>query len=208
MPKTPIDYSKTHFYKLVCNDTNIKDMYIGHTTEFTKRRYQHKIRCCDPNNSKHNLKVYKFIRDNGHWDNWNMILIDTLKCEGRLDALKKEREIFEELKPSLNIFRPMRTDDERKNYQKEHYQKNIERISERHRQYRNDHAEQYKQDRKDNPEKYKALDRQNYLKRPPEYFEKQSRKIDCSCGGRYSVSSKSDHFKTKKHQQYLQSQLN
>jgi hypothetical protein len=35
MPKKPIDYSKTHFYKIVCNDTNIKPCYVGHTTEET-----------------------------------------------------------------------------------------------------------------------------------------------------------------------------
>ena len=44
------------------------------------------------------MKVYKCIRDNGHWENWNMILIDTVNCEGKLDAVKKEREFYEELK--------------------------------------------------------------------------------------------------------------
>ena len=204
MPKVPVDYSKTYFYKIVCNDTDIKDMYIGHTTQFTKRRYQHKIRCCNPNNPKYNYKVYKCIRDNGHWENWNMILIDTVNCEGKLDAVKKEREFYEELKPSLNIVKPMRTEDERISYHKEHYQKNIETISERHRQYRNEHAEEYKQDRKNNPEKYRNIDRQNYLKRREKVLEENKQTFECCCGSIITMGYKTEHEKTKKHQQYLQ----
>ena len=82
--------------------------------------------------------------------------------------LKKEREFYEELKPSLNIFKPMRTKEEIIEYQKEHYQKNIEVISIRHKTYRDEHAEQFRQDRKDNPEKYRERDRQKL-------FEKTSR---------------------------------
>jgi len=35
MPKTEIDYSSTIIYKLVCNDLNITDNYVGHTTNFS-----------------------------------------------------------------------------------------------------------------------------------------------------------------------------
>ena len=71
----------------------------------------------------------------------------------------------------------MRTEDERISYHKEHYQKNIETISERHRQYRNEHAEEYKQDRKNNPEKYRNIDRQNYLKRREKSFRRKQTNI-------------------------------
>ena len=204
MPKVPMDYSKTHFYKIVCKNPNIQDLYIGHTTEFTKRKNQHKTRCCNPENPKHHFTVYRFIRDNGHWENWEMVLIHTLHCENKLDALRIEREIFDELKPTLNILKPMTTNEEKKSYQQEWYVKNIDTVSEKHKRYRDEHAEQFKQDRKDNPEKYRERDRQNYLNRPPEFFENQKRKVECSCGGRYSISNKSFHFKTRKHQDYLE----
>ena len=42
MPRVPIDYSQTHFYKIVCRNTDIKDCYVGHTTDFTKRKNRHK----------------------------------------------------------------------------------------------------------------------------------------------------------------------
>jgi hypothetical protein len=42
MPKENIDYSKTIIYKIVCKDVNIKDCYVGSTTNFTNRKGQHK----------------------------------------------------------------------------------------------------------------------------------------------------------------------
>ena len=144
MPKVAMDFSETHFYKIVCNDLTITDFYLGHTTNFVKRKSQHKTRCCNPNNPKHQFKVYKFIRDNGHWKNWSMILVDTLDCESKLGALKKERELYEELKPTLNILKPMTTYEEKRAYQQEHYQKSIERITEQHKTHRDAHAEQYR----------------------------------------------------------------
>ena len=95
MPKKVMDYSNTHFYKIVCKDVNIKDCYVGHTTNFTKRKHQHKTRCCNENNPKHHYQVYECIRENGHWENWDMVLIDKLDCESRLVALQKESEIID-----------------------------------------------------------------------------------------------------------------
>jgi hypothetical protein len=71
MPKDIIDYSNTIIYKIFCNDVNVTDSYIGHTTNFIKRKYQHKILCC----SSKKLKIYDTIRKNGGWDNWNMVEI-------------------------------------------------------------------------------------------------------------------------------------
>ena len=48
------------------------------------------------------MRVYKYIRDNGGWDNWDMILIEQCKCENRLDSLRKEREYIELFEATLN----------------------------------------------------------------------------------------------------------
>jgi hypothetical protein len=34
MPKQPMDYSKTIVYKICCKDVDVKDVYVGHTTDF------------------------------------------------------------------------------------------------------------------------------------------------------------------------------
>ena len=102
MPKKPIDYSNTHFYKIVCKDTNIKDCYVGHTTDFTNRRYKHKYSCENPNDKRHNLYIYDFIRKNGCWENWTMIEIEKRNCENSLEARRIEREYIEQLNASQN----------------------------------------------------------------------------------------------------------
>ena len=42
MPKREIDYSKTIIYRIICKDVNIKDIYIGYTTNFSQKKYAHK----------------------------------------------------------------------------------------------------------------------------------------------------------------------
>ena len=42
MPSRELDYSNTHFYKLVCRDITITDLYVGHTTNFKSRKFTHK----------------------------------------------------------------------------------------------------------------------------------------------------------------------
>jgi len=43
MPKKEIDYSNTIIYKIVCRDLNIKECYVGHTTNFTKQKTNIKV---------------------------------------------------------------------------------------------------------------------------------------------------------------------
>ena len=58
-----IDYATTpvSFYKLVCNNPEIKSTYVGHTTNFTERKSHHKA-CCIYDNNKllKNIKLYKY----------------------------------------------------------------------------------------------------------------------------------------------------
>ena len=82
-----INYDNTCFYKICCKDTNIKEIYIGQTTDFTRRKYSHGHACYNDKRPDYNMRVYKFIRDNGGWDNWDMILIENCKCENRLYVL-------------------------------------------------------------------------------------------------------------------------
>jgi len=59
MPKIPIDYSKTIIYKIVCNDLNVKDCYVGHTINMTKRKWAHKSRC---HNDKDKNTILKYTK--------------------------------------------------------------------------------------------------------------------------------------------------
>jgi len=99
-------------YKICCNDLNIKDIYIGHTTNFTKRKSGHKNRCNNEKDKFYNFKVYKFIRDNGGWNNWEMIEIEKFSCVDENEAKARERYWIETLNCSLNSYIPLRTSKE------------------------------------------------------------------------------------------------
>ena len=137
-------------YKLYCKDENIKDFYIGSSTNFKRRKYAHKSICNNPNNRRHNLKVYKFIRANGGYENFDYEII--LKTDE--DEIKKiEQKYIDELKPTLNCINACGLDrkeyqkqyneinkikisKQRKEYDKQRYQKNKEKIKENQKQYR------------------------------------------------------------------------
>lgn len=132
MPKTPIDYSKSIIYKICCKDPEIKDIYIGSTTNFTKRKNQHKREVKSENRHQSKYKIYQFIKNNGYWENWDMVMIEEYKdCESKLQLEKREREYYDLLKPTLNSQLPIKTIEDEKKYQSEFYKKHIERIKER-----------------------------------------------------------------------------
>jgi hypothetical protein len=112
MPRLPINYANTVIYKIVCNDLNITECYVGHTTDIVCRKQSHKKRCITETDKKHNLKVYKIIRDNGGWDDYSIIEIEKFPCQDVQEAKKKEREWFEKLNCSLNTYLPQRNPKE------------------------------------------------------------------------------------------------
>ena len=103
MPKDDINYSNTIIYKIICNDKTINDVYVGHTTNFTKRKYLHKSACANLDNK---LKIYDIIRQNGDWDNWDMVEIAIYNCKDKTEARIKEQQHYEELKSTLNSCPP------------------------------------------------------------------------------------------------------
>ena len=126
---TKRDYSKSIIYKLCCKNPNITDIYIGSTTNFKKRKYDHKSSCNNEKNKNYNSKVYKFIRDNGGFENWEMIMLQEYNCENKKQLESQERYWIEKLKSILNCKIPTRTKqeydidnkDKIKEYQKEYY---------------------------------------------------------------------------------------
>ncbi|MFY7731181.1 MAG: GIY-YIG nuclease family protein [Flavobacterium sp.] len=103
MPKKVVDYSKTIIYKICCKDPTITDLYVGHTTNFIQRKYGHKIAC---NNNKQTERIYTTIRNNGGWDNWDMVEIATYCCKDSTEARIKEQYHYDELNASLNMHQP------------------------------------------------------------------------------------------------------
>ena len=154
MPRKAINYSNSCVYKICCNDINITDCYVGSTTNLNKRKRQHKSRCNTENRKDYNFNVYKFIRDNGGWRNWTVVLVESYpECKSREELLRFERYHMEKLEATLNSQVPGRTkkqwgednSDKMKEYYKEYYQDNVEKIKECRKEYRQDNAEKIKE---------------------------------------------------------------
>jgi len=177
-------------YKLKCNDPNIIDFYIGSSVDMKKRIGGHKSSCKNPNSKEYNKKVYKFIRNNGGWDNWLFETLLEVQVESKKELRKKyERKFQLDLLPKLNVRVEGRTikqyyidnKEERTKYFKEHYEDNKEERIKKSKEYNEKHKE--------------------------EILKKANQKIKCECGGKYTHQNKSIHNKSKKHKYYIEELL-
>lgn len=197
MPRTPIDYSKGIIYKLACKDPDIEDIYVGSTTNQVKRKTQHKSGCNTETNTHHNRNVYVFIRDNGGWDNWDMIEIEKISCNDGYELRSRERYWFDTLKATLNTDTPNGT-------QKEYYEKNKEKMRKQHKEYYDEHKEEVSLYNKE----YASKNKEKLALYKKEYASKNKDKITCECGSTMLYTGRNKHKKTKKHQNFLISQEN
>jgi hypothetical protein len=189
MPRKEIDYQNTIIYKIVCNDLNVKDVYVGHTTDFTKRKARHKYDCINHNSKKRNLKVYETIRDNGGWENWSMIEIEKYNCNDCNEACSRERYWYELLNANMNTYCPTLNVEKRmeiqKNLCKEYYEQNKENIK--------DHKKEYYESNKE------AILAHNKRYRDA-HKEHINRKCICDiCGREHLCRNKSKHIKSQFH---------
>ena len=69
MAPNAIKYINSQIYQIYSVDPKITDCYIGHTTSIVKRRAHHKK---ETNKGIKQDVLYRFIRENGGWGNFQM----------------------------------------------------------------------------------------------------------------------------------------
>ena len=201
MPRKPIDYSKAIIYKIVCKDPSVKDTYVGSTTRFVNRKAQHKAHCQNEMSPAHNLKVYKCIRENENWINWNMVMIEYYPCSSQLELIKRERYFFELLNANLNMVYPSRSKQEyMAKYEHPHKEKRKEYMAE----YNNTHKDQlqeYRDAHKEHKKKTSAVyNRQYMIENKQRISENRKKKYMCDCCGRIStIAHRLRHNKSPRH---------
>ena len=166
MPRNPIDYSKIVFYKLVCRDITITELYVGSTTDFRARKNHHKGSCQNEKNKSYSLKVYRFIREHGNFENWDMIIIHRQSCIDAHEAHTIERHYVETLGATLNCNIPSRT-------KTQYYHENIDTIKENHSEYRGLHKDITFEYNK----KYYAANKEEILADQAEYYQLHRERI-------------------------------
>jgi hypothetical protein len=166
MPKKPTDYSKTIIYKIQHID-NPELLYVGSTTDFTKRKYQHKSDCNNPNRNKYNMKLYQMIRENGNWDMFNMVIVKEYPCENRRQAECEEDRCIREMKATLNSIRAFITPEEQIEIRRQWRLENKDKIKE----YNLEHKEQRKQYYIENKDKIVEQNKQYYTENKDKKLE-------------------------------------
>lgn len=193
MPKTAVDYSKTVIYKIVCNDLAITDIYIGSTTDFTRRKNKHKT-VCNGKYKQSEFKVYKTIRDTGGWDNWTMVQIEEYPCVNGNDARARERHWYEQLSATLNMQKPALTEEEIEKYHTISHQRQLEL-----------HPDYNKKRNQRRLELHPDINKIKYQRRLELHPDYNRTKYLCECGSHIRKDNKSKHNKSLKHQNYIKS---
>ena len=113
MPRTSIDYTNTIIYKIQHTEKE-ELIYVGHTTDFTKRKSAHKLATRSEKDKAYNRNLYKMISDNGGWECFNMIEIKKFSCTNKREAEAEEDKVMRELKATMNMVRAFRTAGDKK----------------------------------------------------------------------------------------------
>jgi len=178
--------------------------YIGSTFNRLHKRFEgHKH---DYKHNYGNVSIHKYFDKYGI-DNFKIDLIKSYNvirthqkdfkhlCAYETLWISKTKNCVNELLP----FMPLT-----KEKQKQYYLDNKETKKQYKKQYR-----------KNNKDKIKEKEKQYYLDNKEKLLEKQKQyninnneklkqKFNCECGGKYRFSDKAKHFKSKKHQKYLE----
>ena len=193
-----MNYKNGKIYNLVSFQTD--KVYVGSTTQsLSRRKSKHKMSYnCWLNGNYHYVSSFELIK----YNDCDIILLEEYPCENKMELHKREREWIEKLN-CVNKVIPTRT-------KKEHYKDNKEDILKKQKQYYKDNKEdvllQHKQYYEDNKEDVLKKQKQYALKNKEhkkEYDKTRQQKINCECGGRYTICHRAGHFRTKKHQEYV-----
>ena len=162
-----------YIYKLIKKDAINDDMvYIGSTRDIKYRMRKHKARCYNINNNCYNLKVYKYIRDNGGWDEWKYEIVDEVEVALRNDAARYEGEyiIKYDAINKLNDIVAGRTP-------KEYREQNKEQLSQYNKQYNKQYHEQNREQILQKQKQYYQQNREQILQRQKQYNEQNREQI-------------------------------
>ena len=196
--------------KIYCVRNWVDDeIYVGSTCQALSKRMAWHRQSTRKEEKKH-FKLYTKMNDLGI-DNFYIELYEKYPCDSKEELFRKEGEIIRHLQPTLNNKIQGRTlqewlndtADYRREDRKQRYERNRDIILEKKKVYFEERREEILEKNKQRFENNKEM-----------YSEKQKKKRQqlkddkfcCDCGSIVGQLDKSKHFKTKKHQSYIQQQ--
>jgi len=219
------------FYKFVCKNLEINSCYVGHTTNFNHRKNQHKYCCNTEKSPKYNLKIYEAIRQNGGFNNWEIVKIHQQICLDKSDACKIEQKYIEELQANMNTLNAtfnraqwnlihneiiskkqqlyrLKNREHLIEQKKQYYLENKEHLTQQNKQYYLENKEQITKYKNqwylENKERRSEHKKKYELDNKAKFKLVRSQSIDCPCGKKYTHGNRSRHFKSKIHLEHLE----
>ena len=202
MPKVPMNFQNNIIYKIQ-HKTIDELIYIGSTTNFTKRKYKHKSDCNNEKGKAYEQKKYIMIRENGGWDMFDMVLVKKYPCDDYLEAYSEEERIRREMNASMNTNHCFRSQEECKEYIKKYSESHKEEKKVSDKKYRETNKEEIsvkkKEYRETHKEEIKVNDKKYRESHKEEISVKKKEKVECECGSIVASACLSGHKKTPKH---------
>ena len=214
-----VNYQNGKIYMLWSPSTDKK--YIGSTTQpLCKRLVEHK----KPTNR---VLVTKLMFEK--YNDIKIELIENCPCDNKEQLERREGQIIRETENCINKNIAGRTSKEylednkeyfsekAKEYReenkeiikekaKEYYENNKVMFSEKAKEYRENNkkylSDLHKQYYVENKDNLLAKGKERYNKIKEKIKEKNCKKFECACGGKYTYGNKAIHFKTKMHINY------
>jgi len=185
----------TYIYKLKINGKS----YVGSTKNIKKRIVYHKGFLYNKTCRQYNFKLYKYIRENGGWE--NVIFHILQECNEDVRYIVEDFYI-KHYNCELNSVGAILDLEKQKEYKKKYNMK-----------YGKDYYQENKEELIDNAKEYYKNNKQKVLQYQKEYAEKNEEKIKarrkikftCVCGSTLLKIDKRRHERTIKHQDYLKS---
>ena len=178
------DYQLGKIYKIVDNTNG--NIYVGSTTRPTlaMRLAKHVSNCKSWKDGKRTFTTSFKIIEN---QNYDIVLLEKYPCDSKDELHKRERHYIETLN-CVNKYVVGRTRQE-------------------YRQIHKDQKKDYDKDyREKNKEKITLQKSEYYQNNKEKISEREKIKCICPCGKTYRRSDKSQHEKTKFHQNFINSQ--
>ena len=154
-------YCKTPELYNLCDNDN----YYGSTVDIDDRISEHKWAWNNPNKRQYKYKVYRIIRENGGFDNWEFQIVEFYKCNSRKELELREKHYIKTFKPTLNTTVPRRTWREYREDNKEKYDAKKEEFNKRQREKRANRTEE-------EIEAERIYNRERYLKKRDDRLDK------------------------------------
>ena len=162
------DYSDCFIYHIVDSDKVVH--YIGSTSNFVNRKSQHKYNCNHSEVKHHNYDIYRYIRDNGGWDNFECVPIRRVEnVKNSIDLRIAERQEMEKYSTLKNMLGSYMSKEDRKICNQKWKQNNPEKHMESVRKWQLNNPER----KREIDRKYRENNREKIMERKRQYYLKQ-----------------------------------